>query len=95
MVSFRGGLREVSGSKRYSGSAFVDGVARRRAPQEVHSQEPARLLNQLRAATKKAAKAAGVDDASEVFDALSLYAIELVERAEHGNWTLLSVAIQR
>ena len=30
-------------------------------------------------------EAAGVEDASEVFDALSLYAIELVERAEHGQ----------
>lgn len=43
-------------------------------------------LEAVRTATRKAAEEAqGGEDAAETYDALSTYAIELVERAEHGK----------
>lgn len=43
-------------------------------------------LEAVRTATRKAAgEAQGGEDAAETYDALSTYAIELVERAEHGK----------
>jgi ATP-dependent Clp protease ATP-binding subunit ClpB len=75
-------LREVSGSKgtvAHLLMALLDDE-----PLKKCIPKAGTTIESVRAATKKAAKAAGVDDASEVFDALNLYAIELVERAEHG-----------
>ena len=76
-------LREVSGSKgtvAHLLMALLDDE-----PLKKCIPKAGTTINAVREATKRAAKAAGVEDASETFDALSLYAIELVERAEHGQ----------
>jgi ATP-dependent Clp protease ATP-binding subunit ClpB len=75
-------LREVSGSKGTVAHLLI--ALLDDEPLKKCIPKAGTTIESVRAATKKAAKAAGVDDASEVFDALNLYAIELVERAEHG-----------
>ena len=76
-------LREVSGSKGTVAHLLIalldDEPLKKCIPKAGTS------IQAVREATKRAAKAAGVEDAAETFDALSLYAIELVERAEHGQ----------
>ena len=76
-------LREVSGSKGTVAHLLV--ALLDDEPLKKCIPKAGTTIQAVRDATKKAAKAAGVEDAAETFDALSLYAIELVERAEHGQ----------